>query len=111
MLRSTILVFIAGWIAWFWMDKGPVRGGMPMRGGGDDLLMDFQLAFDLLKRGGAEAAFAFIWPAHYIILSLVGGVLVSIAGAGVSRAVARARRRVRTAAKSRHESGPPADGR
>jgi hypothetical protein len=111
MLRSTILVFIAGWVTWFWMDKGPGRRGAPMRGSGDDLLTDFQLAFNLLRHGGPEAAFSFIWPTHYIILSLLGGVLVSMAGAGVSRAIARARHRARMSTKHRREAEPPADGR
>ena len=92
MLRSSVLVFIAGWIAWFWIDKprvGPLRLPPP----GDSLVDNFQRAFDILKAGQVELAFAYIWNAHYLILSLLGGAVVAMAYHSLSGHLSRRRMR------------------
>ena len=64
MLRSTFIVFITGWVAWFALDK-PRPGPAPLPRASDQLLDNFQLAFDMLQAGEWEYAFIFIWHAHY----------------------------------------------
>jgi hypothetical protein len=77
MLRSTFLVFIAGWIAWFWIDKPDARQfRMPETAG--SMLDNFQLAFDMLKAGYVDMSFLFLWNAHYLVLSLLGGALLAV---------------------------------
>ena len=87
MLRSSVIVFIAGWLAWFWIDKPR----MPQAG--DNLIDNFQNAFNILKAGNTELAFAYIWSAHYIILSLLGGMLVAVIYGSISDYLGRRRMR------------------
>ncbi len=89
MLRSSFLVFIAGWIAWFWIDKPP--GGLPRPA--DSLLENFQLAFNILKSGHPVIAWLYIWHAHYLILSLLGGLLLAVLTGVVADQIARRRLR------------------
>ncbi|MEE9492295.1 MAG: hypothetical protein V3W04_02800 [Gammaproteobacteria bacterium] len=37
----------------------------------ENLLQNFQTAFDLLKAGYVKAAYVFIWRAHYLVLTLI----------------------------------------
>jgi len=94
MLRAAVLVFVTGWIVWFWLDKPSLPPGL--QGDDDQLIANFQFTFSLLKRGYFSEAYAFIWRAHYLLLSLLGGLLASMAVAGISRLFARRRYRVRT---------------
>ena len=90
MLRSAFIVFIAGWVLWFLLDKpGAVQFSFPERS--DDLLGNFQYAFDLLKAGYPQLGFIFIWKQHYIILSLLGGVMVAMLAGGVRDLLRRRR--------------------
>jgi len=92
MLRGSFLVFIAGWLTWFWMDKpDPQRFGFPQAG--DSLVADFQHAFDLLRAGFPDMAFLYLWGAHYILLSLLGGALLAVMYGGVSDMLGRRRMR------------------
>lgn len=93
MFKSIVVVFLAGWIGWFWMDKGPSDQSTSL--GGKDVLTDFQFAFDLLKLGEARAAYAFIWPHHFLALSLIGGVLLWMTLTSIKRLFARRRWRAR----------------
>jgi len=77
MLRSTFLVFIAGWIAWFWIDKPDARQ-FRMPETGDNMLDNFQTAFDMLKAGYVDMSFVYLWNAHYLVLSLLGGALLAV---------------------------------
>ena len=77
MLRSTFLVFIAGWITWFWIDK-PRAGPFRLPPTGDSPAENFQRAFDILKAGYPKLAFVYIWDAHYLILSLLGGAVLAM---------------------------------
>lgn len=42
----------------------------------DSMIENFQTAFNMLKGGYAEVSFLFIWNAHYLILSLLGGLIL-----------------------------------
>lgn len=91
-MRSVFIVFIAGWVAWFWIDK-PVGGQYRMPHAGDNLIDNFQHASNLLKAGSPEMAFTFLWSAHYIILSLLGGMLVAVSYGSISDYLGRRRMR------------------
>ena len=93
MLRATVLVFVTGWIVWFWLDKPPLPPAL--QGGGDQLIANFQFAFRLLKKGYLSEAYVFVWRAHYLVLSLLGGLLASMAVAVISRSFAYHRHRLR----------------
>ncbi len=91
-MRSVFMVFIAGWVAWFWIDKSP--GALQrMPHAGDNLIDNFQNAFNLLKAGNPELAFTYIWSAHYIILSLLGGMLVAVIYGSIADYLGRRRMR------------------
>ena len=71
-------MFIVGWAIWFFIDKQPASLGVIVPDELDTILDNFQLAFDMLKDGFLRASFVFIWKAHYIILSVIAGVMASI---------------------------------
>jgi hypothetical protein len=74
------------------LDKpGPVQFSFPERS--DELLGNFQYAFDMLKAGYAEFAFIFIWKQHYIVLSLLGGALFAMLAGSVRDYLGRRRMR------------------
>ena len=108
MLRSAFVVFITGWVAWFWLDKPPSSGRFRLPQAGDNLLENFQRAFDMLKAGYAEMAFVYIWPAHYIILSLLGGVIVGMAWQSIGRYFSFHRREYRARKRAIAEAGTQA---
>jgi len=94
------------------MDKpGPVQFSLPERS--DELLGNFQHAFDMLKAGYADFAFIFIWKQHYIVLSLLGGALFAMLAGSVSDYLGRRRMRklilprsVRKEESKQNEPGP-----
>lgn len=89
MFNSSIFIFILGWVTWFFIDKHPASLGLVVPEELDTLLENFQLAFDLLKAGLLRASFVFIWKAHYIILSIIGGLLFSLLLEALSNLVRR----------------------
>jgi len=92
MLRSSFIVFLSGWVVWFWMDK-PAPGQLQLPPVSDSLTENFQVAFDLLKSGYPEVSFVYIWNAHYLLLSLLGGVLVAVFYGTLSDYLSRRRMR------------------
>ena len=91
MLRGTVLAFISGWILWFWLDKNPITlGPLPLSIDGD-FLHNFQATIDLLKQGRVQAAFIFVWKAHFIVLSIVTGVAIGMVFTSISQAMSRNR--------------------
>ena len=92
MLRSTFLVFVAGWITWFWIDKPDARQ-FRMPAAGDSMLDNFQTAFDMLKAGYADMSFLYLWNAHYLALSLLGGALLSVVYGAIADHLGRRRMR------------------
>jgi hypothetical protein len=92
MLRSTLLVFIAGWVAWFWIDK-PRGGPYRLPPASDSLVENFQRAFDILKAGQVKLAYVYIWDAHYLVLSLLGGALVAMVYSSIASHFSRQRLR------------------
>lgn len=92
MLRSTFLVFIAGWITWFWIDKPKVRQ-FHMPEAGDSMLGNFQTAFDMLKAGYPDMSFVYLWKAHYLVLSLLGGALLAVVYGAIADHLGRRRMR------------------
>ena len=92
MFRSMLFVFIAGWVAWFWIDKPDPRA-YPLPPVSDSVVQNFQRAFDMLKGGFPDLAYLYIWNAHYLILSLLGGLLLLALFQGVSRVLGRRRMR------------------
>jgi len=79
MLKKSVFVFIGGWVLWFWMDKGSQAFRMNHQRANEDMLANFQVAFDMLKAGFPGPAYAYIWQSHYLVLSLLGGLLLTIA--------------------------------
>jgi len=92
MLRNAFIVFLLGWVSWFWIDKPPPdQQRLPEVS--DSLVENFQVAFDILKAGYPEVAFVYIWNAHFLLLSIAGGVLLSVSIGAVSDALSRRRMR------------------
>jgi len=92
MLRNAFIVFLLGWVSWFWIEKPPPdQQRLPEVS--DSLVENFQAAFNILKAGYPEVAFVYIWNAHYLLLSIAGGVLLSISIGAVSDALSRRRMR------------------
>ena len=92
MLRSSFFVFLLGWVVWFWIDKPP-PGQMQLPDVSDSLIENFQVAFNMLKAGYPEVSFVYIWNAHYLLLSLLGGALLAVAAGLLSDVLARRRMR------------------
>ena len=92
MLRSVFIVFLLGWLVWFWIDKPP-PGQMQLPAVSDSLIENFQTAFNLLKAGYLEVSFVYIWNAHYLLLSLLGGALLAVSFGAISDYLARRRMR------------------
>lgn len=112
MLRNAFIVFLAGWVTWFWIDKPPPQQ-QRLPEVSDRLIDNFQAAFNILKAGYPDVAFVYIWNAHYLLLSVTGGVLLSVSIGAVSDALSRRRMRRRimptpaVARQSRREDSPP----
>ena len=77
-MKGIFLVFISGWLAWFWIDKPP-PGQFGLPPASDSLVENFQRSINLLKAGYPDMAYLYIWHAHYLILSMVFGILIAIA--------------------------------
>ncbi len=112
MLRSAFVVFLLGWVIWFWIDKPP-PAQLQLPPVSDSLVENFQVAFDLLKSGYVEVAYVYIWNAHYLLLSLLGGVLVAVIYGVISDYLSRRRMRrnfmppVRSKPQGDMEAPPP----
>lgn len=108
MLRGIIIAFIAGWAAWFWIDKSPHSLGPlppPLQ---EQFSANFQIAVDLVKAQRYKAAFVYVWKAHYLLLSIAAGLLLSMIGGAMSRLLGRRRfARLYIPARQRR-SGPDA---
>ena len=92
MLRSAFIVFVTGWLLWFSIDKPPV-GQLGLPRVSDSITENFQRAFNMLKAGHPDMAFVYIWDAHYILLSVLGGILVAVIYGSVSDYLGRRRMR------------------
>jgi len=92
MLRSSFLVFIAGWIAWFWIDSPAVRQ-FRMPPVSDSMLDNFRAAFAMLKAGYLDMSFIYLWQAHYLVLSLLLGALLAVAYNSMAEYLGRRRMR------------------
>jgi hypothetical protein len=92
MLRSALSIFIAGWVLWFWIDKPDPRN-FRMPAVSDSMIENFQTAFNMLKSGYPEISFLFIWNAHYLMLSLLGGLILLFLLQGISGVMRRRRMR------------------
>lgn len=92
MLRSTFLVFIAGWAVWFWIDKPDARQ-FRMPETTDSMLENFQAAFDMLKAGYVDMSFVYLWNAHYLVLSVLGGALLAVTYGALADHLGRRRMR------------------
>jgi hypothetical protein len=94
-IRNTFIVFLLGWVTWFWIDKPPLQQ-QRLPAVSDSVVENFQVAFNMLKAGFPEVAFVYIWDAHYLLLSLLGGALLAVASGAVSNALSRRRMQRRT---------------
>ena len=92
MLRSAFVVFLVGWTLRFLIDKPPA-GQLGLPEASDSMLDNFQQSFDMLKAGHLDMAYVFIWDAHYLVLSLLGGVLLGLLFGMVSDQLGRRRMR------------------
>jgi len=89
MFNFSIIIFIIGWVLWFFIDKHPASLGTVVPGELDAMLDNFQLAFDMLSAGYLRASYVFIWKAHYIVLSIVFALLFSAVYEGFSNVFRR----------------------
>ena len=92
MLRSAFIVFLLGWVVWFWIDKPP-PDQLRLPEVSDSLVENFQVAFDMMKAGYPKVAYVYIWNAHYLLLSIAGGLLLAVTVKAVSDALGRRRMR------------------
>jgi hypothetical protein len=92
MFTGIFLVFIGGWLTWFWIDKPPA-GQFRLPPSGDSLVEDFQRSIDLLKAGHPDMAYLYIWHAHYLILSVVLGILTAVVFRSIADHLSRKSRR------------------
>jgi hypothetical protein len=92
MLRSTFLVFITGWVAWFLIDKPDARQ-FRLPETSESMLDNFQMAFDMLKAGYVDMSFVYLWGAHYLVLSLLGGALLAVGYGSLAGYLGRRRMR------------------
>jgi hypothetical protein len=92
MFTGIFLVFIGGWLTWFWIDKPPA-GQFRLPPPGDSMVEDFQRSIDLLKAGHPDMAYVYIWHAHYLVLSVVFGILVAVVFRTVADHLSRKSRR------------------
>ena len=92
MLRSAFFVFLLGWVIWFWIDKPP-PAQLQLLPVSDSLIENFQITFDLLKSGYLDVAYVYIWNAHYLLLSLLGGVLIAVSYGMIADYLSRRRMR------------------
>ena len=104
MLRNTFIVFLLGWVTWFWIDKPPPEQ-QRLPEVSDSLVENFQVAFDILKAGYPQVAFVYIWNAHYLLLSIAGGLLLAVIIGAVSDALGRRRMRRRIMPPAVRETG------
>ena len=77
MFNFSIIIFVTGWVLWFFIDKHPASLGVIVPAELDTMLANFQLAFDMLTAGYLRASYVFIWKAHYIVLSIIAALLIS----------------------------------
>ena len=92
MLRNAFIVFLLGWYLWFWIDKPP-PGQQRLPEVSDSLVENFQVAFNMVKAGYPKVAYVYIWPAHYLLLSIIGGLLLALITGTVSDMLGRRRMR------------------
>ena len=92
MLRNAFIVFLLGWVVWFWIDKPPPEQ-QRLPEVSDSLVENFQVAFDMMKAGYPKVAYVYIWNAHYLLLSIAGGLLLAVTVGAVSDTLGRRRMR------------------
>jgi hypothetical protein len=93
MFIGIFLVFIGGWVTWFWIDKPP-SGQFGLPPPDDSTVENFQRSIDLLKAGYPDMAYLYIWHAHYLILSVVFGILLAVTFRTIADHLARKGRRI-----------------
>ena len=89
MFHFSIIIFVIGWVLWFFIDKHPASLGVMVPDELDTMLDNFQLAFDMLTAGYLRASYVFIWKAHYIVLSIIIALLTSALYQGFSNVYRR----------------------
>lgn len=109
MFRAIVIVFLLGWSAWFLIDKSPASVGR-LPEAQDEILQNFQTAFDILKDGYLKAAWVFIWPAHYLLLSILGGLLMSMGWDSITTMWSRKRLRRLYIPEQRRDEPRNSDG-
>lgn len=118
LVRTYILVFIAGWVLWLWLEKAdpvqpaaapppfgsvqaPIYPGypgvdgqrpLPPPPGEGDLIQEFQYGVDLIKQGQYKQSFIFLWRREHWILAGVITALFTLLLPGIGRRVSRWRR-------------------
>jgi len=92
MLRNAFIVFLLGWTLWFWIEKPPPEQ-QRLPEVSDSLVENFQVAFNILKAGYPKVAYVYIWNAHYLLLSALGGLLLALIIGVLSDALGRRRMR------------------
>ena len=108
MFRAIVMAFIAGWAVWFWIDKHPQSLGPLPPPQQDQVGANFQVAVDLVKARRYTAAYVYLWKAHYLILSVAAGLVLSMLGGSLSRLLGRRRfARLYTPVRKRRSEGEP----
>ena len=89
MFNFSVIIFVIGWVLWFFIDKHPASLGVVVPEELDTVLGNFQLAFDILSAGYLRASFVFLWKAHYIVFSVITALLLSALHGGISNFLRR----------------------
>ncbi|MCG6869597.1 MAG: hypothetical protein LJE91_12980 [Gammaproteobacteria bacterium] len=103
-VRSALLIFVAGWGLWFWLDKtGPLYTMARDLPAGDSLVRDSQVFFDLLKSGEPGPAYTYFWSAHPFVSTLAVAAAVWLGAPLFRYAVGALRHRRRRIAPAHHQ--------
>ena len=111
-IKTYVLVFIAGWLVWFLLDKNPPTpppaahfgsaqypgfpgpaAAMRQPPASGDMVQSFQYGVDLLKGGRYQQAFIYLWRNQSWVVAALVTALLAVVLPGAGRSIRRWRSR------------------